>query len=140
MSTKYLDQKLVTDFATTRALERELFDWMDAARATMLGQLRSGSECPTAGPYLVVIEKSKQRVIDWQELYRQSAQESHQLQGKTPDEAFGIATQNVADIEKRAKKKTILRLTIKTNLAFEHDMAGKTLGQLQKVKYRKGRK
>lgn len=131
---KHINQKLVNDFAATRSLASELSGWMESARDSILQQLRGGFVCPTSGPYLVVIEKSKQKIIDWKELLQKALTAEFIVQGASPDEAFVRAVSKVNEYESGAKKKTSVRLAVKTNPAFEHKFAAKAISQLKDIK------
>lgn len=116
--TKELDQKLIDNFASNRALAKKLEEWIESTRETMIELMKEGYVCPDKGPYLLVIEQATRLSVDWKAAAFDTAVEMYLYHGKKPEEARKAAAKLIANVEKRGKKQKQDRLVVKPNPFF----------------------
>lgn len=113
-----IDQKLIDNFASNRALAKKLEEWIEAARDMVIELLQNGYKCPDKGPYLLIIEHATRLSVDWKAATFDTAIEMYLFNGKKPEEARKAAAKLIASIEKRGKKQKQDRLVVKPNPFF----------------------
>jgi DNA-binding transcriptional regulator YhcF (GntR family) len=116
--TKELDQKLIDNFASNRALAKKLDEWIESTRETMIELMKEGYVCPDRGPYLLVIEQATRLSVDWKAAAFDTAVEMFLYNGKKPEEARKAAAKLIANVEKHGKKQKQDRLVVKPNPFF----------------------
>jgi hypothetical protein len=110
---RYLDQRLVTQYAKFAALKNLLDRWLEEKREILLEALGAGAVCPERGPFLLVLEDAKDRV-SWKEEFS-----AHLAgEGKSPEEIVAV----FAAIEARPRE-THPRLASKKNPNFRRKFA-----------------
>jgi hypothetical protein len=142
---KYLDQKLVDEFAKTRALEKKVDEWLEAVRDGFLEDLKAGTLCPTGGPYLIAIERGSKSDVDWKgelfqwisDIYCSAADGGGRDARREADKKAAAA---IATIEKKAKRKKFERVVVKTNATFAHDISKQVIDHLAAVGDRERRR
>jgi hypothetical protein len=115
---KFLDQRLVTEFAEFRALKTKIEKWLDARRDEFLAKLDEGFECPAAGPFLLVVEPSSKPNIDWKQELFQVLKTNYVEAGSEPETAEQLATVKMTQMEIAAGKTPTKKLATKTNPSF----------------------
>lgn len=114
---KFLDQKLVTEFAQFRALKNKIEKWLEACRDQFLDQFKSGAACPVRGPFLLVVEPGQGR-INWQQEFFSYLERGFKAAGKSDEEAQALAVIKMAEVETAAERKPTSTLSVKPNPSY----------------------
>jgi hypothetical protein len=112
---KFLDQKLVTEFAEFRAFKTKIEKWLKQTREVFLEEFEKGFACPLDGPYLLVLEPNERSAVNWKQEFFLQLKTGFEALGKPCDEAETLAVSKMAEIEMAAGKKTVIELAIKVN-------------------------
>jgi hypothetical protein len=131
---KFLDQKLVNEFALFRALKNKIEKWLKECREQFLAKFEEGALCPTSGPFILVAEPGEGR-IDWKKEFFSYLVENFKLAGSADDVAETLAVTKMASIEKTGERKPIVELSVKTNPSY----SGKAAAIVKKLDSRNAR-
>jgi len=125
---KFLDQKLVTEFAEYRALKSKIEKWLKLCREEILEKFKAGYACPTGGPFLLEKGGGSRSAIDWKQEFFERMKNDFIEAGSEAVVAEQLTIEKMVEMERLSGRNPYDEIEVKPNPSY----AGKLMKAIVK--------